>query len=469
LGSTSDRHALVINEAVEASQKLPRHPIIEFIAYFGSKIPPEKVKFHRRTVMDYCTTDRNFSEPAFSSNDEGNKKEANLLKEWINLFPGDISIYSYYSKAAWRSLPIIIPWTVTEDIRKFKETGVKGLQWYLRASDWRTYELHHYVLLKNCWEKKIDVDEIVAEFGRIRYGGDDNLWQNYFKNLENTISYMHVEAGPQYSKVEQMKKLLYKADQLQELLSVRMKKSLTESEQFFMDGLVIPLEYLSMDFKFFNARLNGNHCMAVKYGDKLLALIDKNKDEGIWKNRNELRNGWYLRKSIYQALSSSARKCREYKYIDTLKVDSEARPSYDYWYPVGPHQAIDGNINRRWMSAGISGVSKSWYIVKFKDRHNIAEIVIVASPQNPFRSVSIEWKDRENKWNKMKGSLLSSKEQNTIELHPSITTNAIKIWVNEVKPNTVKTPVHGYETPNQIAELYIFEGNKLLTENGQVR
>ena len=72
---------------------------------------------------------------------------------WHKVFDGDISIYSYYRKYAWDSLPVIIPHYMQKDLQWYAKVPVQGVstyaepeaeqqRWRLRGG-WSSYPSTH--------------------------------------------------------------------------------------------------------------------------------------------------------------------------------------------------------------------------------------------------------------------------------------------------------------------------------------
>src|SRR5207237_2345152 len=109
LGTPSDRQALLIAQMKQAVTKVRPDLRLEIIAYAAALRPPEHVKLDQSVLVDFCPIGQQFDHQI---NDPAAGKNADYvanLAAWRKAFDGDISIYSYYRKYAWDSLPVIIP------------------------------------------------------------------------------------------------------------------------------------------------------------------------------------------------------------------------------------------------------------------------------------------------------------------------------------------------------------------------
>jgi len=143
---------------------------LEVLAYHTSTYPPEHAKLDKSILLDFCPISQQFDHQI---NDPAADKNADYVKgltAWRKAFEGDISIYSYYRKYAWDSLPVIIPHNMQRDLKWYATVPVQGISTYAEPGDWATYELNHYVLAKLAWDPNVDVDALLRKFCEARYG-----------------------------------------------------------------------------------------------------------------------------------------------------------------------------------------------------------------------------------------------------------------------------------------------------------
>src|SRR5205823_7090930 len=115
-----------------------------------------------------------------------NKPYADALTGWRHAFEGDLSIYSYYRKYAWDSLPVIIPHYMQQDLQWHAKVPVQGVSTYAEPGDWFTYELNHYALAALAWNPDVDIDKVIQKFCDARYGEEAELAKSVFATLEKT-------------------------------------------------------------------------------------------------------------------------------------------------------------------------------------------------------------------------------------------------------------------------------------------
>jgi hypothetical protein len=121
-------------------------------------------------LVDFCPINQQFDHQIDDASAAKNKAYTDALLVWRKAFAGDISIYSYYRKYAWDSLPVLIPHYMQEDLQWYAKLPVQGVSTYAEPGDWGTYELNHYVLAALAWDPDCDVDAVVKKFCAARYG-----------------------------------------------------------------------------------------------------------------------------------------------------------------------------------------------------------------------------------------------------------------------------------------------------------
>jgi Domain of unknown function (DUF4838) len=170
IGSPSDRQAHLIHQVKERMKTARPDLRVEVLAYHTSVYPPEKEKLDKDVLLDFCPINQQFDHQIDDATAEKNADYVKGLTTWRKAFDGDISIYSYYRKYVWDSLPVIIPHYVQKDLQFYAKVPVQGISTYAEPGDWCTYELNHYVLAALAWDPDADVDAIIKKFCAARYG-----------------------------------------------------------------------------------------------------------------------------------------------------------------------------------------------------------------------------------------------------------------------------------------------------------
>jgi hypothetical protein len=172
LGEPPDRQALLVNHVQEVVKKSGRKVRLEIIAYSKALLPPAKVKLDKRILVDYCPINQSFESPIDDPANSRNADYAAAVTKWRKEFAGDIGLYSYYRKYAWRSLPALIPFYMQKDLQFYHGLPLQALSTYCEPGDWGTYELNHYSLGKLAWNVDADVSQVSRDFCAARFGAE---------------------------------------------------------------------------------------------------------------------------------------------------------------------------------------------------------------------------------------------------------------------------------------------------------
>jgi hypothetical protein len=159
---------------------------LETIAFAATLRP---VPMNANILVDICPIRQNFEKQIYDTASPQNRIYAGAILEWRKTFSGEIGIYSYYRKYAWKSLPNLIPHYMQKDLEWYSGIPVQGISCYAEPGDWYTYELNHYVLGKLEWDPRINVDSLILSFCSARYGPARDAAAAAFSCLEETVRF----------------------------------------------------------------------------------------------------------------------------------------------------------------------------------------------------------------------------------------------------------------------------------------
>jgi hypothetical protein len=203
LGTPSDRQALLLSGVMRAVHKSRPGLRFETVAYAACVAPPEKVTMDPAVLVDFCPINQCFEVQIQDPASEKNAAYVAQLRDWLKTFKGDVSIYSYYRKYAWRSLPNLLPHYMQSDLRFYKQIGVKGVSTYAEPGDWGTYELNHYVLSALAWNPEVNVDALVRHFADARFGTNAGVALQVYGLLERDLRHLGSLPGTEMKTVPQ--------------------------------------------------------------------------------------------------------------------------------------------------------------------------------------------------------------------------------------------------------------------------
>ncbi|HUX27536.1 MAG TPA: DUF4838 domain-containing protein, partial [Terracidiphilus sp.] len=189
LGSSSERQMLLLNHLAQALKADFPRLRLQFIAYESYTVPPTEHKPDPGIFMDFCPIDRSFESPLYASDYEKNEEYFHDLQGWLDgvMDPSNVTIYSYITKYAWRSLPILVPHLIVDEARRFHSMGIGGLATYSEPGSWATFELDHYITARALWNPQFDVNHELADYTSRRYGAAGPAILAYLRLIEDVV------------------------------------------------------------------------------------------------------------------------------------------------------------------------------------------------------------------------------------------------------------------------------------------
>lgn len=189
LGSPSERQMILLNHLRRALQ--PEFPKLrlQFIAYEVYTVPPSEHKPGPGIVMEFCPINRSFESPLYASDDPQSEEYFHNLTSWLGgvIDPSSIAIYSYITKYAWRSFPVLIPHLIVDEARRYHSAGIGGMSTYSEPGNWATFELDHYITARALWNSQLDTDAELADYTSHRYGAAGPAVLSYLKLVEEVV------------------------------------------------------------------------------------------------------------------------------------------------------------------------------------------------------------------------------------------------------------------------------------------
>jgi hypothetical protein len=185
-GTPADRQAALVNALHDSLAKAGLPVRVEMIAYSDLLEPPRRVPLNAEVLVAFCPINQSFDAQIFDSTSAGNAGYAGAIDRWRESFTGDVTLYSYYRKYAWRSLPVVLPHYVQRDVAWYAAVPLQGISTYAEPGDWGTYELNHWTLGRLAWSPRQSADSLVGEFAAARYGRAAAVAREALTLLEQT-------------------------------------------------------------------------------------------------------------------------------------------------------------------------------------------------------------------------------------------------------------------------------------------
>ncbi len=283
-GEPQDRQALLANQVDSAIKTVRKELRLQVIAYSHALSPPGKVTLNPDIIVDVCPIDQQFEFQIYDTSSENNSAYVKEIKAWRDKFPGDLGIYSYYRKYAWRSAPNVIPDYIRRDMHWYAGIPVQGISSYAEPGDWFTYELNHYTLGHVAWNPDANVDSLASGFFRARYGSQWETAAEAYAQLQQIV--------PVYGSLPFT--ILKSKEKIGEALqTIRNQQSALSNAQSEMSGdpvvsanlsrLLLMYGYAVRDLEIQYARASGTAATIIHEQIRdLLTFLEKNLNEGVF-------------------------------------------------------------------------------------------------------------------------------------------------------------------------------------------
>lgn len=189
LGNEAERHVMLVNHVAQMLHNDLPEVKLECLAYNRYTAPPQHMELDEQVLLDFCPIGQNFEYQLYEKGNARNESYNKDLNDWIKMFKGDISIYSYFRKYAWRSLPNIIPHYMQNELKYFSKLGIRGISVYSEPGDWFTYGINHYVFAGLTWNPDIAVEPLIRDYADVVYGNAGQTAMEIYTELEDIVRF----------------------------------------------------------------------------------------------------------------------------------------------------------------------------------------------------------------------------------------------------------------------------------------
>lgn len=283
IGDASALQAHLLAQVKAEVAKIRPDLRLEIIAYHKTIFPPAEVRLDKDILIDFCPIAQCFEVQINDPASDQNAEYVRALTAWRRAFDGDISIYSYYRKYAWKSLPNVIPHYMQKDLEFYLSLPVQGISSYAEPGDWFTYELNHYTLARLAWNPSADVDTIVSEFCRARYGSEARSAMQAFQVLEDVVRHSCSIPGTKLKTANELSLALKKLDRAKESLEGCRCNVANAGIVRNMARLLLALEYARRDIEIQKSRAMGEpEEKTQRLVEDLASWLAKHGDEGVF-------------------------------------------------------------------------------------------------------------------------------------------------------------------------------------------
>lgn len=290
LGSPSERQMILLDHLdQELKPEFPKARL-QFNAYEMFTVPPVEHKPDPGILVEYCPINRSFEAPLYDSSYPQNEEYFHNLELWLSgaINPSNITIYTYITKYAWRSLPVIIPHLIVDEARRIHSMGIGGMATYSEPGSWATFELDHYITALALWNPQLDVNRQLADYTSNRYGAAGPAVLAYLHLVEEVVPHAIGIPGTELTLEKQSTMMGYFAPAAGLLKQAHAAAGNDPSLQILLGKLDHSHDYVENEMELrlsllLNAQGWGNHRLP-NLADLLAArekIIATNPDDGV--------------------------------------------------------------------------------------------------------------------------------------------------------------------------------------------
>jgi len=277
IGTVPDRMRHWVNQVNKGIRKAGLTTRVSFIAYdaTGSLKSPENLDYDKDVMLEFCLS-QDYTKPSFDRSSELNAMLDSCLISWAQGYPGDISIYSYYSKYSWLSMPVALPRQISQDIKYWSKVGATGAALYGEPSSWLPLEINHLAFARASWDVCFDAEQWLTDYLKARYGPAAETMGRYYE-IATEISLkgiIHASGQPLnlIPKIEKARELLAEASNLAEK---------TPRAKWLIDKISWQPSYQEKLIRLrYQARPSGDIELCNKFEQEIEGIIDSKGEDG---------------------------------------------------------------------------------------------------------------------------------------------------------------------------------------------
>lgn len=189
IGTDSDKHAYLVNKVASYMAEEFPEMRLECLAYHFYYEPPVKQRLPENILVDFADYYQNFEHQIYDGMNESNEIHHKAMRKWSEDYGGDVSVYTYFAKGFWRSLPVMIPHYIRNEMLYYRSLGFKGGSVYSEPKNWFTYGLNIYTLAKLAWDPDDDVEKIIGDYCRAVFGEEAETARHAFAEFEDVVRF----------------------------------------------------------------------------------------------------------------------------------------------------------------------------------------------------------------------------------------------------------------------------------------
>lgn len=283
-GSIANAQAHVTRELEAVVRRRAPGVRVEAPAFVPAAYPPTPgAMYSAETIVDLAPYDRSYAAPIGSGTPPINALYAGRIARWRTAgFRGEMGVQEYFRKYSWRSLPVVLPRLIAEDVRFYRDQGAEGMGTYSEPADWLTYELSHLLVAALSWDADLDAEAFVSTYLRERYGAAAPEVGRYVEVVEEAGRLLFDRPAGNYGDPRTVARArdLY-AEAGRSLVRARYGVAGGGAPAFLIERLAYNAEYALADAVAALARLEGDPSALAAAEDRVVRLLEAHRFDGV--------------------------------------------------------------------------------------------------------------------------------------------------------------------------------------------
>ncbi|WP_136606241.1 DUF4838 domain-containing protein [Paenibacillus dokdonensis] len=294
-GSNANAYAYVVNKLHDAVNRELPGVRIEAIAYASHDQPPSSAYMYDESVLiDFAPYFRSYRDTVYDPSSSTNKPSIDLINKWKNVFKGDLTMYEYYRRYAFHSLPVVFPQLIGQELPYYKTLGVNGIGTYSEPGDWITFEATHLILAKMSWKPNADPQQLIQDYVNTRYGAASAEMGEYLRLVEEAGRTVFNQPAGDFGNINSVTKARENYMQAKtKLVSAQSKAQSGSSSSFMIERLAWNIDYAIADVEVDYYRLRNDNAASKEAKLRALGSLFTHRFDGII-----LQNSYSLRRYI---------------------------------------------------------------------------------------------------------------------------------------------------------------------------
>ncbi|RIX52394.1 DUF4838 domain-containing protein [Paenibacillus nanensis] len=291
-GTNANAYAYVVNKLHAAVKEQLPGVRIEAIAYATHVNPPSaEYQYDESVLIDFAPYFRSYRDPVFSP---ANQSVISQINSWKERFDGTFTMYEYYRRYAFHSLPVVFPRLIGQELPYYKEFGMDGIGTYSEPGDWITFEITHSILAKMSWNADVNAEELIQDYIESRYGTAADEMDSYFRLVEEAGRSIYNSPTGDMNNTARVTEMRTKYLQAKTHLENALTKTAGGSKESFMiERLLWNIDFAVADVSIDYYRLLGDNANMASARAQAQDALNAHRFDGII-----LQNSYSIREYI---------------------------------------------------------------------------------------------------------------------------------------------------------------------------